>query len=204
MPVSQGRHPFPLSRKRVTVEGFDREKDNPLAFLHPNEALAAELFVLAAGDPATVATMPAGKPRKWSVLLSGAYATRCREAFGFDLMPHHRKGLQDNPAWQAYVRKLTQEPRDAVMAMLKTQSVAAAKDYLWSREAAKQAGDYKETRVAAADHLDRIGATEKPENVAQNIVVVLRGRNFDEGNLMRELPATEVEVVTVKESNGDT
>lgn len=191
---------FPLSRSRVLRDGFDPAKDNPLAVLHPHEATVAELFVLAAGDPMTARTMPPGKDSTYKAMRSGAFLTRFREAFGYEMSSKMRSNLEKNPAWRCYAAQLRTQTRDAVMAKLKMDALSAYQDFKWSREKARLVGDYKETRLAAGDHLDRIGATEKPEAVAHNVVVVLKGRNFDEATLMRELPSTTVEVVTVTET----
>ena len=193
---------FPLSRKRAEPNGFMgyvSGRDDPLTILHPTEALTAELFVLSQSDPKNIRSMPRGRLKKWSGLHAMHFTDAFRERFGFDLNPGDRKGLEQNPAWRDYVEKLQTQTREAVMAKMRTDALQVYDDYTWSRTKARAEGDYKETRLAAADHLDRIGATEKPEVGAQNIVVVLRGRNFDEKDLMRELPVTEVEVVTVKE-----
>jgi hypothetical protein len=197
-----GNFPFPTSKSLAVRSNFDPAKDNPLQFLHPNEVTCAELFVLASGDPMLVRTMPPGPPRKWGVLRSGTYGTRFKELFGYDLQPWQKKSLETNPAWRAYVTFLQTQTRDAVLQLLKNDAIAAYQDFKWSREEAKKKGDYKETRLAASDHLDRLGATEKPMNQVLNAVIVLKGRNFDEQNLMRELPAMEVEVVSVTEPDG--
>lgn len=192
---------FPLSRKRAEPNGFIgyvSGRDDPLTILHPTEALTAELFVLCQSDPRQMKTMR--KPiRKWAGLHANHFVDSFREKFGFDLQASDRKGLEQNIAWRDYVEKLQTQTREAVMAKMRTDALQVYDDYTWSRTEARTQGDYKETRLAAADHLDRIGATEKPEVGAQNVIVVLRGRNFDEQTLMRELPVTEVEVVTVKE-----
>ena len=193
--MARNERSWPLSSSAVRKRGFDPATDNPLAHLHPHEVTAALLFVAASGDPRTAITMPSGKHGTWSVLQSGTFHTRFRETFGFELQPYQRKSLEQNAAWRTYVQQLRDQTRDSVMQLLEQQSLDAFQDYTWSRKAAREAGDYKETRVAAGDHLDRIGATKKPDTQAQQVVVVLRGRNFDEGSLDKELPAIEAEVV---------
>lgn len=195
MPFADKSPNFPLSYKKAVAQGFVMGKDNPLSILNPNEAAAAELFALCRADPRTAKTMPAGPERKWGVLRSGAFGTAFRETFGFDINSHVRKCLELNMAWRAYVEQLRTQTRAAVMDKLKQDALAAYHDYTWSRTEARAQGDYKETRVASADHLDRIGATEKADQVTQNVVVVLRGRNFTEDTLNRELPETTFELV---------
>lgn len=188
---------FPSSRNKAEPNGFigfDPEKDNPLQVLYPHEAVTAELFVLAQREPRTAATMPPN-PGKWGTLRSGVFTQRFREMFGFDLTPSDRKGLESNLAWRAYVTKLQAQTREAVMEKMRQDALAAYQDYTWSRTAAREAGDYKETRIAAGDHLDRIGATEKPTEGGQSVLVVLRGRNFDEHSLDKQLPETTSEIV---------
>ena len=195
-----GNNHFPSSRTKIYQDnlGFDPEKDNPLALLYPHEALTAELFVLTQMDPRTASITPNTKA-KWGTLRSGTFMAAFREKFGFDLNASHRKNLEMNPAWRHYVAKLQTQTREAVMEKLRSDALAAYHDYTWSREAARKAGDYKETRVAAADHLDRIGATEKPTEGGQQILVVLRGRNFNEDSLNKQLPESSAEIVV--ESN---
>ena len=65
-------------------------------------------------------------------------------------------------------------------------------DYHWSRETAREQGDYKEVRMAAIDHLDRLGVTLKREVPAQAVqVVVLKGRNFDLSDIDKPTPLIE-------------
>lgn len=185
---------FPLSMNTAQKQW---DGDNPFSVLHPHEVKAAELYALVDRDPATAATLRPGPKRKWSTMLSTAFEGRFRETFGIELTPRMRRGLEKNPAWAKYVRELQEQSREAVMQLLRSGALEAHADFVDSRKMARKAGDYKELRMAAADHLDRIGATEKPTNQAQMIVVTLKGRNFDEATLMKELPETTVEVVTV-------
>lgn len=187
---------FVLSSKSART---DWDGSNPLSVLHPHEARAAEMYVLCDRDPATVPTLPSGRKRKWGVLLSGAFGTRFQEKFGIECTSRIRKGLEGNPAWRAYVTMLTDQTRDAILKRLEQDGLEAYEDYIGARGMAKQAGDYKALGLQAADHLDRIGATQKPSVEQHQIVVVLKGRNYDENTLMQELPATTVEVVTVPE-----
>lgn len=178
---------FPLTRAKackVYVAGMD-----PLDILHPHEIRAAELFAFAwLEDPDS-----RSKPQRMQG--PGWPAAFLRE-FGVELTQSRRRGMELNPAWQAYVRQLKQQTRETVLAKLKATAHRAFDNFIHAQEAARTADDYKELRLAASDHLDRIGATEKPEQVAQNVVVVLKGRTFTEDTLGRELPAIEAEVVT--------
>lgn len=198
MPRHQSQNTFPLSVKRVIKDGFDKEKHDPLHFLHPHEAKAAELFALMDGQPETVSTLP-GTPRKWTTMLSGAFCTRWRETFGYEITPRIRKGLELNPAWRHYVYLLKTKPRDAVMKLLEEQGMAAARDFIEARVMAKAAADYKELRLAASDHLDRLGATQKPTAVQQNVVVVLKGRNYTAENLGLDNEDAEIVVEAVRQ-----
>lgn len=174
-PIRRFNGAFHTSKTLAVRSGYDPSKHNPLQFLHPCEKLAAEIFVGVHNDPQTRPTYPKGKERKWSGLLSGAFGTRWKDACGYDLLPKNRKSLQDNPAWQHYVRMLMEEQVAVVKQKLREDALDAYDTFRWSREKAKAEGDYKEARLAASDHLDRIGATEKPREIAQNVVVVLKG-----------------------------
>ena len=186
---------FPLSRRRVLAAQFDAERDDPLHFLHPHEAKTAELFALLENTPETIQTTPPFKS-KWAALRSGNIATRFQETFGYELTPRIRKGLEENPAFRAYVKYLQTQSRDAVIALMQRDALDAYDDHKWSRKRAKEKDDYKETRLAAADHLDRIGATQKPTVTQQSVVVILKGRNYDEKNLLAEsTEEIEVEIV---------
>jgi len=196
-PVNQ--YSYPLSGRRARITEPFKAGDNPLAILHPHEARTAELFVLVERDPAVTITLPAGAVKTWSVLLSGLFRERFHIMFGFDLLPKHRKSLTENPAFRAYVTQLREQPRDAAMQQLEQDALAATTDYLDARRMAKKAEDYKVLHLQAGDHLDRIGVSKKPDMQAQQVVVVLRGRNFTETDLDKELPAIEVETVEVVE-----
>lgn len=178
-----GNSPFPLSRVHTKHRAF-QPGDDPLAILYPHEVTAAELYVLEGGPIKGASSQK--RP---------AFATRFREHFGFELSSNLWSGLRKNPAWTAYVRQMQEQTRAVVMRKLEQQALPALKDYLWSREQAREAGDYKETRIAAADHLDRIGATEKPTDGPTQVVVLLKGRNFEVGALERTLAPVEHEIV---------
>ena len=196
--MPQPYNSFPSSTKLVRTLGYEESRHNPLQFLLPGEVKAAEIFAMVSRDPTAGQTYPPGPVRKWSALRSGSFNTRFHEATGFSLSYKHRKSLEENAAWRHYVRMLLEESKDVVMQKLKNDALEAYDTYKWSREAARLEGDYKEARLAAADHLDRIGATEKPQPQQQVQVIVLRGRTFEEGNLMKELPETtadEAEIV---------
>lgn len=186
---------FQSSKPVATKAGYDQTKHNPLQFLHPCEILAAEIFVGVDKDPQTRNTYPKGKERKWSGLQSGAFGTRWRERMGFDLGFQHRKALEENPAWRHYVLQLKESQKEVVMARLKQDAIDAYDTYKWSRESAKAAGDYKEARLAAADHLDRIGATEKPREIQPNVVVILKGSVSPETVFSEPIEAEVIEML---------
>jgi hypothetical protein len=76
-------------------------------------------------------------------------------------------------------------------------------DYLWSRTAAREQGDYKEVRMAAVDHLDRLNITLKkdaPQVAVQTIV--LRGKNFGIDTLDDPTPAIETAEIVQEEPDG--
>lgn len=183
---------FPLSRStKQFLAHWDEGKD-PLEFLNPGEVTAAELWVSMRMDPGSPKNWASGYPDK------RAFATKFREHFGFELSSAMRQGLMLNPAWRAYTKSLMSQTRDAILKRLEATGFEALQDYLKSREMAKEAGDYKELRVGAADHLDRIGATQKPEITKQSVVVVLQSRNFNERSLTKELPAVEAAEIVVE------
>lgn len=187
---------FRSSRKRA-VQEF-KAGDNPLAILHPEEQKCAEIVALVELDPSTAPTMMIGGTRKWAALHSGAFASRFQELFGYELTSVRKSQLVQNPAWKAYVEELRKGSRDVVMERLRRESLDVAEDYIWSRKQARKQGDYKEARLAAADHLDRIGLTEKPQPTQQQTIIVLKGRTFDAESLMRELPAPSTEEIVVE------
>lgn len=172
---------------------WDSGKD-PLEFLYPHEITAAEIWTSMRLDPS--------QPKNWAGIPKDkrAFGTRFCEHFGFELTSGMKHGLMTNPAWNAYVRSLMLQTRDAVMKKLEGTAFRAAENYLWAQEKARETGDYKETRVAAADHLDRVGATQKPELTKQAVVVILQSRNFTERSLTKELPTVEAAEIVVEEA----
>lgn len=187
---------FPSSGKKAaqisSMVKNDWSRENPLSVLHPHEVKCAELYVVALSDPHTTRTMPLGDFSKWAVLKSGGFSTRFSECFGYELTTKISDGLKNNPAWRALVQSYLTQSRDAVLAKLKAEGLAAAEDFIWSRRRAKEKDDYKATREAAGDHLDRIGATEKPQQVAAQTVVILQGRNYTDKNLSEPMEAIVV------------
>ena len=101
-----------------------------------------------------------------------------------------------NPACKRYARHIKDNMREAAMKRLKDVVPEVVDDYFWARESARKAEDYKETRLAATDHLDRVGISEKPPTqVAQVAVIQLHARNYSTENLLAETPAVEGEAV---------
>ena len=166
--------------------------DDPLKYLLPWEQKAAEVYVRVGTHPEM--TNMQGNP----------YADDFHAQLFLELPTLPRRGdkyylarLRMNAAWMAYVKYLREHARDAVLNTLHDKAGRAVDNYLWAQEAARKAEDYKETRVASADHLDRIGATEKPPTqVVQVANIVLRGRNYSTANLLAEGPQLEGEAVT--------
>lgn len=172
---------FPLSLARVK-KIWDGTQ-NPLDLLTPSEVRAAEIWASLAFDPQS------GK--------KGTFHARFRETFGFDLPGKTKQSMLKNPAWKAYVRQLLEETRATVMTKLETSAMKAFEDYIWSREEARKAADYKEVRLGAADHLDRIGATRRVAGPAagNSVTIVLKGApEVTHATIMRQLPAVEAEI----------
>lgn len=193
-------NPFPLSAKRAIAE-HNPDLD-PLVVLYPHEQKAAELFALACVDPAMVAEQfAAGRgQRKWGMMLTPTFNRLFETTFGCPMTPKIRKHLENNPLWRKYVAQLRAAGSEVVKRKLERDALGAYEDYQWSRTTAKEAGDYKEVRQGAQDHLDRVGLGAKKDlGGTQNVVVVLRGRNFDAESLDRQLPAVEAEVIEVEE-----
>ena len=102
-----------------------------------------------------------------------------------------------------YVQKLASMGRAVVRERLMQTAPDAVEDIIWAREKAREMEDYKETRLAAGQHLDMIGATEKAGAGTVNMVtVVLRGRNFDSDTLEKALPIVEVTEAQIVDSGG--
>lgn len=93
-----------------------------------------------------------------------------------------------------YRKRLKDRVRNVALRRLAHKIPEVVEDYNWARDAAREQGDYKETRMAAVDHLDRLGVTLKKEAAPQQVqVLVLRGRNFDVASL--EAPTPTIEAV---------
>ena len=92
-----------------------------------------------------------------------------------------------------------EEGKAVVVEALRQDAWDAYQTFKWSREKAVETGDYKEARLAASDHLDRIGATEKPREIVPNLTIVLQGKNADAANLLA--PMTEIVVEAVEEKH---
>jgi len=108
-----------------------------------------------------------------------------------------------NPACKRYARHTKEHLRELAMKRLKDAVPEAVDDLFWARQAAKTAQDYKEVRVGAEGHLDRVGATEAPpKTVVQMANIVLQGRNYTTDNLLAPGPELEGEVVP-DETPGD-
>lgn len=198
---------IPWSRK-AAIELFNKKVEggstNPLAFLYPHEIKMAELWAVCERDPALGPTLPNPKlKRTWDTLQSGLFAQHYLATFGHQITSAHRKELHHNPAWVAFARSLLESSREAILRRLEADGLDAFHDYVWARKEARLQGDYKETRVGAADHLDRIGATQKPQESVPNLVVVLQGRNFTADTLDKELPALSNEIVVEAEEASD-
>ena len=162
--------------RKFFVEGAD-----PLEFLLPWERIAAEVYVRIGGLPEM--TNRDGDP----------YADAFHTQLFVDIpsLPKraYLRRLQANPAWRAYVGDLQHHARTHAMSKLQATAQRAVDNYLWAQESARSAGDYKETRMASGDHLDRVGATEKPpDHVVQVATITLRSRNFDETDLLKAGP----------------
>jgi hypothetical protein len=99
-------------------------------------------------------------------------------------------------AGRKYRNNLLVRGRKLALRVLQKNTTEVVEDYLWSRTAAKAQLDYKEVRLAAVDHLDRLGVTlkrEAPQQQAQ--IIVLKGSNFDVATLDAPTPevlATEI------------
>lgn len=164
---------------------FQEGVDDPLAFLEPWEQRAAEIYVTLGLDPLTRAA-------KDGVVVD-VFKNALKEELGI-VAAGTRSRLHSNAAWKAYVRSLREDTRKGVLDKLHRDAYAAYGTYKWARETAVKENDYKEARLAAADHLDRIGATEKPPEVVQQVAtIIVRSRNVDVAEPLRALPEVEVE-----------
>jgi len=175
------------SRTHATKHFVEGESD-PLEFLLPWEQRAAEIYV-----ELSMAPVGEGAWRLGSANVT-EFLARIKEEFKVDLPKWQRPALHGNPAWRDYVRQLRSDARGQALKKLKRKATKAVDTYLWAQDTARKEGDYKEARVAAGDHLDRIGATEKPNvQPVQAIQIVVKSRNVDLANPFKELPAVEVE-----------
>lgn len=169
------------------------EGKDPLDILYPHEVQAAQLYHDLNSNPAHQ------KNQFGNVRDKRVFATAFREHFGFELTSKIRKYLMDNPAFRAYVKSLQHQTADAIIRRLEADGLTAYQDYLESRRMAKEAGDHKELRLGASDHLDRIGATKKTDTIQREVVVILKGQNFGEADLLKALPAISNEIIIEKE-----
>ena len=168
-----------LSAARQFTEG-----DDPLTFLQPWERIAAEVYV-------RLGAVPELTHRSGDVYADAFHTQLFVDVPTLPKRPYLKR-LQANPAWRAYVGSLQHHARDHAMSTLQATAQLAVSNYLWAQESARSAGDYKETRMAAGDHLDRVGATEKPpDHVLQVANIVLRSRNFSEDALLAPGPQLE-------------
>jgi hypothetical protein len=180
---------FPLTRRACKLV-WDGTQD-PLALLNPCEVKAAELYVSLARKPVL---HPGTRDRNTRV----SFGRLFREHFGFDLTVQMKRALFDNPAWMAYVHSLQHAVQTTVLQRLEAGAMDAVADYLWSRQAAKTDGDYKEVRLGAADYLDRVGATKKVSDAQPptgvTIVLKLAGE-VSHAQVLRQLPAIDADLV---------
>lgn len=159
---------------------FFHEGDDPLQFLLGWEQEAAHLWMRMSRSPEL--RNARGGVNHFQ------FATALNDATSSKRTVRTVRRMFLNPAWQAYLGYLKAHTRDAVLDELKRDAFGVVDDYQWARKRSRAVDDYKETRVAAADHLDRIGATEKPQPTAQIAVVTLRGRNFTAEDLDKPSP----------------
>lgn len=161
-------------------------ESDPLHFLRPWEQRTAELYV-------EMSVGPADETRRSGRISLEEFGEVFRQEFGAEYNIAIRAGLHSNPAWKAYVQQLRDDARGVALKKLKNRASKAVDTYLWAQDRARESDDYKEARVAAGDHLDRIGATEKPNvQPVQAIQIVVKSRNVDLANPFKELPAVEV------------
>lgn len=109
--------------------------------------------------------------------------------------PDEFHALKHTNAFKEYMRLLKVAPAQKALARLDAQVDEVVDDYLDARTMAREAKDHKELRVAASDHLDRIGATRKKETpvVVQAVQIVLRSKNFTAENLLEASPVIETD-----------
>jgi hypothetical protein len=153
----------------------------PLRVLTAVEARCCEVWVRAVGTRAERAKFVALElKRKYDVTVTED------EAFQ----------AADCRAGRRYRKALYMKGRKIALRTLSKHTSDVVDDYLWSRKQAKDQLDYKEVRLAAVDHLDRLGITlkrDQPQQQAQ--IIVLKGSNFDVATLDTPTPevlATEI------------
>ena len=107
-------------------------------------------------------------------------------------------------AGKKYRKALWMRGRKIALRALKNNTMDVVDDYLWSRTAAKDQGDYKEVRLAAVDHLDRLGVTLKKEVQQQQaqVIVIKGGGNFDVSNLDTPTPEVLATEIIEEETGG--
>lgn len=175
--------------QRTYVEG-----DDPLKYLLPWEQKAAELYVRLGAIPELT--------NKQGLPYSDEFHTQFWAEMPMLPKRTYLTGLRLNPAWLAYVKYLRDHAREAVLGTLHNTATRAVDNYLWAQEAARKAEDYKETRMASADHLDRIGATEKPPTTTVQVAnIQLHSRNFTAADLLAPSPELEGEVINERPSD---
>lgn len=171
------------------VQKYWKGGDDPLKFLLGWEQEAAHLHMQMAAQPEL-------RNARGSVN-HNVFAQAVNDTMPVKKTMRTIRRLFHNPAWLAYLQYLKVHARDEALDRLKATSAKAVDTYLWAQDKAKSVGDYKEARVAAGDHLDRIGATEKPQPVTQVAVVTLRGRNFTAEDLDKASPEVIIEAEKV-------
>lgn len=190
----KGRFPLTLAKTKKVWDGTQ----DPLLLLSPQEAKAAELYVsLANGAKALPDQM--GRQR---LSFGGLF----RDYFGFDLTTEVKKSLLKNPAWLAYVEQLKHHAKQVALARLDADATNAVDDYLTARDMAKDAKDYKELRLASQDALDRIGASRRVQSTqgqVGGVTIILKSRNFEHAELLKQLPPVEAEVVEPEVDDAD-
>ncbi len=164
---------FPVSY-RATRKLWDGTQ-NPLDLLTPAEIKAAELYVAST---------------------KRGFGAAFKEHFGVHLRTSYKQSIFKNPVWLAYVRMLKEHAKDVVLGQLERQGLDALRDYVWAREQAKQANDYKEVRLGAQDALDRIGATRRQTTspIGNTVVIVLKGAETH-ATVLKALPAVEADII---------
>lgn len=121
--------------------------------------------------------------------------------YGIKWTPDDAWAAVDNMGGRRYRATLRERVRATALKTLSKHVPVVVDDYLWSRTAAKDQGDYKEVRMAAVDHLDRLGITMKKDVAAVQVAtIVLRGKNFDVDTLDEPTPQIEAAEIIQEES----